>query len=203
VDYVHTGNAHGPGVQIIFQVDANERGFTVRDIWGRVVESKWKLFSFTTGIFARPFGYEVNLSSSDRESPERGRMSQLLIKSERDLGAIISFDAGKPDHPLKLLRLDAGQFNGKGIYAFGEFDNPKDFIGRIALKPLELTKNWQLSAGTSVLYGGLNNNTRYVFTTQVNESIKKSSGRFLIFQYWKSISPALLRSRRAAKNKKQ
>ena len=76
IDYIHFGKDTKPGVQIVFQFDANERGFTVRDVWGRIVENKFKLFSFTTGISARPFGYEINLSSSDRDSPERGRMSQ-------------------------------------------------------------------------------------------------------------------------------
>ncbi|HMU73199.1 MAG TPA: porin, partial [Ferruginibacter sp.] len=92
IDYVHFGKETKPGVQIVFQFDANERGFTVRDVWGRIFENKFKLFSFTTGMFARPFGYEVNLSSSDRESPERGCMSQIHMKSERDLGAMVSFD---------------------------------------------------------------------------------------------------------------
>ena len=94
IDFVHYAREErGPNVQFVFQFDANERSFTVRDVWGRIFENKYKLFSFTTGMFARPFGYEINLSSSDRESPERGRMSQTLMKSERDLGAMISLDA--------------------------------------------------------------------------------------------------------------
>ena len=173
IDYVHFGKETKPGVQIVFQFDANERAFTVRDVWGRIFENKFKLFSFTTGIFARPFGYEVNLSSSDRESPERGRMSQLHMKSERDLGAMISFDVRKKEHLLKNIKIDAGFFNGQGINAAGEFDNTKDFIGRIALKPVSIKKGIQLSAGASVLAGGLQNNTKYIFTTASAGGIKK------------------------------
>lgn len=165
IDYVHFGKETKPGVQMVFQFDVNERGFTIRDVWGRVFENKWKLFSFTTGMFARPFGYEVNLSSSDRESPERGRMSQIHMRSERDLGAMLSFDVRREKHPLKKIKIDAGLFNGQGINATGEFDNTKDFIGRVSLKPIHLQKNVQLTAGTSVLYGGLENNTKYVYTT--------------------------------------
>ena len=33
IDYVHFGKETNPGVQIVFQFDANERGFTVRDVW--------------------------------------------------------------------------------------------------------------------------------------------------------------------------
>lgn len=173
IDYVHFGKETKPGVQIVFQFDANERGFTVRDVWGRIFENKFKLFSFTTGMFARPFGYEVNLSSSDRESPERGRMSQIHMKSERDLGAMVSFDVRQNKHPLKYLRVDFGVFNGQGINASGDFDNSKDFIGRIALKPLHLTKSIQLSAGASILHGALQNNTKFIYTTGTENGIKK------------------------------
>ncbi len=173
IDYVHFDKDDAAGVQFVFQFDANERSFTVRDVWGRIFENKYKLFSFTTGIFARPFGYEINLSSSDRESPERGRMSQILMKSERDLGAMLSFDVRKDKHPLKNLKIDAGLFNGQGINAAGEFDNTKDFIGRIALKPKKLGKALTISTGVSLLLGGLENNTRYHYTTGSEAGIKK------------------------------
>ncbi|MFZ4770461.1 MAG: porin [Ferruginibacter sp.] len=172
IDFVHFDKENAAGVQFVFQFDANERNFTVRDVWGRIFENKYKLFSFTTGMFARPFGYEVNYSSSDRESPERGRMTQLLMKSERDLGAMISFDVRKEKHPLKYLKVDAGFFNGQGINAAGDFDNTKDFIGRIALKPIKINKNIILSAGTSILYGGVENNTKYHYSTSRISGIK-------------------------------
>ncbi|HRF27414.1 MAG TPA: porin [Ferruginibacter sp.] len=165
IDYVHYYRDDRPGVQFVFQFDANERSFTVRDVWGRLFENKYKLFSFTTGMFARPFGYEVNLSSSDRESPERGRMSQIMMRSERDLGAMATFDARKKVKNFNYLKIDAGVFNGQGINAAGDFDNHKDFIGRVSLKPYPLSKKMTLSAGGSVLIGGLENNTRYHYTT--------------------------------------
>ena len=173
IDYVNFNVEKGPGVQIVFQFDANERGFTMRDVWGRTFENKYKLFSFTTGMFARPFGNEVNLSSSDRESPERGRMSQLLMKSERDLGAMLSFDARKK-LGVKLLnniRVDLGLFNGQGINATGEFDNTKDLISRIYSKPLHLNKHIQLNLGASLLYGGLLQNTKYQYQTIDNKGL--------------------------------
>lgn len=173
IDYVHFGKDNEAGVQFVFQFDANERSFSVRDVWGRIFENKFKLFSFTTGMFARPFGYEVNLSSSDRESPERGRMSQTLMKSERDLGAMISFDVRKAKHPLKYLKIDAGLFNGQGINAPGDFDNIKDFIGRVAMKPQKISKSVTLSSGVSVLYGGLENNTKYHYSTGTEGGLKK------------------------------
>jgi hypothetical protein len=173
IDYVHAGKENVPTVQFVFQFDINERGVSVRDVWGRLFENKYKLFSFTTGMFARPFGHEINLSSSDRESPERGRMSQTLMKSERDLGAMISFDARKKVKGLNNLKIDLGMFNGQGINATGEFDNTKDIIGRVSLKPIKLAKHVTFTGGTSLLYGGLENNTKYTYTTGEVAGVKR------------------------------
>lgn len=173
IDYAHFSEGKKPSVQIVFQFDANERAFTVRDVWGRIFENNLKLFSFTTGMFARPFGYEVNLSSSDRESPERGRMSQTLMKSERDLGAMISLDSRRKDNLLKYIKADIAVFNGQGINASGDFDNSKDIVGNIALKPCHLGKHVTIAAGASVLYGSLLQNTKYVYSTSTVAGIKK------------------------------
>jgi len=172
IDYVHFKDNKGPGVQIAFQFDANERGLTVRDVWGRIFENQLKLFSFTTGMFARPMGFEVNYSSSDRESPERGRMSQILMKSERDLGAELSFDPRRDIKYLNKLKIDVGVFNGQGINASGDFDNYKDFIARVYSKPIKLSKQISLSVGTSTLQGGLLQNTKYVYSTGTVNGIK-------------------------------
>lgn len=172
VDYLHLDNANNPGVQFVFQFDANERALTVRDVWGRVFENKFKLFSFTIGLFARPFSYEVNLASADRETPERGRMSQTLMKGERDLGAMVSFEVRKEKHPLKYIKIDAGFFNGQGINAAADFDNRKDFIGRISLKPVTLGKKIIFTAAASYLNGGLLQNTKYVYSTKANNGAK-------------------------------
>lgn len=173
IDYVHFQGEQGPGMQFTFQFDINERRITIRDVWGRIYENKFKLFSFTTGMFARPFGFETNLSSSDRESPERGRMNQTLMRSERDLGAMASFDSRQKDHLLQPLKIDLGVFNGQGINAEGEFDNRKDVIGRIALKPIAVKKKAVIfSAGASVLYGGIANNTKYHYSTRDVAGVK-------------------------------
>jgi|694.fasta_scaffold35313_2 hypothetical protein len=172
IDYVHFGQSKDPGVQIVFQFDANERGFTVRDVWGRVFDNKTKLFSFTTGMFARPFGHEVNYSSSDRETPERGRMSQLLMKSERDLGAMVSFDPRRNIPGLNKVKLDLAVFNGQGINATGDFDNSKDLVIRLSSKPIKISKATQLTFGASTLQGGLMQNTKYKYYTGSINGIK-------------------------------
>jgi hypothetical protein len=164
-DYVHfSQKPQNPTVQIVLQFDGTERGFFTRDFWGRITENNLKLFSFTAGIFARPFGFETNLGSSDRESPERGRMNQLLMRIERDIGAMISFEPRDNNHLLNKFKLDIGAFNGQGLTGTGDYDKFKDLISRAGVRNIRLTSNLSLAAAASYLYGGLRQNNRYVFS---------------------------------------
>ena len=160
-DYVHFTQDARPSVQFVFQFDGTERGVFIRDFWGRVFENRFKLFSFTMGMFARPFSYELNMSSSDRESPERGRMSQTLMKTERDLGAMVSFEPRTAGHPLRFLKIDAGLFNGPGLSAPADYDSHKDFIARAGLKPFHVSDIITLSFAASYLNGGILQTTKY------------------------------------------
>ena len=159
-------NAHDrPSLQFVFQFDGTERGVFIRDFWGRVFENKWELFAFSAGMFARPFGYEVNLSSSDRESPERGRMSQILMRTERDLGAMVSFEPRYRSSFLNYVKVDAGFFNGQGLTATTDFDSFKDFISRAGIKPIAIRKNIWISSAISYFNGGFRQNNPYQYTT--------------------------------------
>ncbi|MBL0055763.1 MAG: porin [Chitinophagaceae bacterium] len=173
IDYVHfPKSTKGPSLQFVFQFDATERGVNVRDVWGRFFENKFQLFTLTAGLFARPFSYELNLSSGDRESPERGRMSQILMKTERDMGVMLSFEPRKKDSKLKFLKADIGIFNGPGLSATADYDSHKDLIGRITIKPQNLSQKISLGAAVSLLYGGLSQNTKYVYTTTATGGVK-------------------------------
>lgn len=172
-DYVHFSAETKPSVQFVFQFDGTERGVVIRDFWGRIFENNLKLFSLSTGMFARPFGYEVNLSSRDRESPERGRMSQILMKTERDLGMMVSFEQRERENWLRYIKIDAGIFNGQGLAAPAEYDSYKDFIGKIAVKPLPVSKNLFASAGFSYFRGGFIQNNKYVYSLKDKNNIKE------------------------------
>lgn len=162
-DYGHFNEKDQPTVQFAIQFDGTERGVNIRDLWGRVFENKWQLFMITGGMFARPFGYEINLSSSDREAPERGRMSQTLMKTERDMGAMLSFEPRIKNHTLKYLKIDLGAFNGQGLTGPNEYDSYKDIIAHIGLKPYPVSSRLTLSGGVSLLQGGLASPTKYIY----------------------------------------
>ncbi|WP_205410024.1 porin [Flavihumibacter solisilvae] len=162
-DYARFNKNDKLSAQFVFQFDGTERGVNIRDFWGRVFENKFEVLGFTMGMFARPFGYEVNLSSQDRESPERGRMSQILMRTERDLGAMASFEPRGKSHKLKWLKVDAGVFNGQGLTGTAEYDSYKDFITRASFKPVAINNSLRMSGGLSYLNGGFIQNTKYVY----------------------------------------
>lgn len=154
-------NGLSPKALFTFQFEATERDVNIRDMFVRVFEPKMQNFSLTMGLFSRPFGYEVNLSSGYRETPERGRASQTLMPSERDLGAMITYERIKKRENRALLKFDLGLFNGQGKSGIAEFDSYKDLISRIYLKPYPVAKNFLLSGGLSLLYGGWRQATKY------------------------------------------
>lgn len=164
IDYFLPTADNYPKAVFTFQIDATERGVGLRDMFIKAYEVKHHNFSVTAGMFARPFGYEVNLSSQFREAPERGRMSQILMPSERDLGAMITYEPLRRNARNKLFKIDAGLFNGQGLSGPVDFDSHKDFISRITFKPQKL-KQWELSGGLSFLYGGWRQNTKYIYKT--------------------------------------
>lgn len=173
VDYLVTDKTNNWAKALFtFQFDATERGVNVRDMFVRLYDRKTHFFILTTGLFARPFGFEVNLSSAFRETPERGRMSQILMPSERDLGLMVSFEPQKRDHRLGFLKIDAGIFNGQGLSGPTEFDSHKDFISRINIKPLKI-KKWEVSSGLSLLLGGWRQQTQYVYEVSKDQAGKK------------------------------
>jgi hypothetical protein len=171
-DYALTDLEQRNKVQVAFQLDATERGVFVRDLWGRYWENKWELLSFTTGMFARPFGFEVNLSSSDRESPERGRMSQTLMKTERDLGIMATIESRKAGSKWSFLEFDLGIFNGQGLTAPGEYDSYKDFIGQMLVKSRKLGNKLTVSGGLSYFLGGIVQNADYSYRMEEKGAYK-------------------------------
>ena len=156
-----------PKALFTFQFDATERGVFVRDMFLRVYEPKSQNVSVTMGLVARPFGFEVNLSSSYRETPERGRMSQILMPTERDLGAMFTYESQNKGHKSPL-KFDIGLFNGQGLAGPTDFDSYKDLISRLTLKSLDLSKTIFLSGGLSFFNGGWRQATKYKYEMSEN-----------------------------------
>jgi len=162
LDYLLVTSDAYPKALFTFQIDATERGVNVRDMFMRLYETKGHNFSFTAGLVARPYGFEVNLSSAYRETPERGRMSQTLMPTERDIGVMVTYEPLRRSAKNKFIKLDAGLFNGQGLSGTTDFDTHKDFISRLTVKPISLGR-FSVSGGLSLLYGGWRQESQYVY----------------------------------------
>ena len=161
-----------PKALFTFQIDATERGVIVRDMFLRLFEPSRQNLSLTMGLFARPFGYEVNLSSAYRETPERGRMSQVLLPGERDMGAMVSYETHGGSNKQPLFRFDLGVFNGVGPTGVTDFDSYKDLISRLSLKEWHLSKRLSISGGLSFFNGGWRQDSRYRYETADVNGVK-------------------------------
>ncbi|SDE08663.1 porin [Pedobacter soli] len=177
-DYMMLTEDGAPSTYFVLQFDGTEQGVAIRDFWGRYYENKWKILAVTLGLSGRPFGNELQLSSSVREAPERGRMSQILMKTERDLGVTFTLNPRWKDAKLKNFVLDFGVYNGQGLAGNGEFDNSKDYILRLSHKTYAF-KNFTIAGGVSTLQGGLDHRLPVSYkmeqTNNVWKMVKDSS----------------------------
>lgn len=158
--------------QYVFQINATERGVNLVEIFGKYSDPWSHAFSLTAGVMNRPFGFEIQQSSADRETPERSRYIQVMLPNERDCGAMLSF---QPQKGKKLfgLKIDAGLFNGTGIAVPGttslsqsgvtDFDHFKDFIGKIHYSKGFAEDKVKIGVGFSHYNGGyvIQNNKVY------------------------------------------
>lgn len=97
--------------QAVLQADFNNLKLDLKDAYLEFTEPWMKTFALRAGVFNRP-NYEVEYSSSQRESPERSRVVRALYPGERDLGAMLTIA------PEDLFKLQLAGFNNtfKGAY---------------------------------------------------------------------------------------
>ncbi len=114
------------GVKFVVQPDFVVNAVTLKDAYVVVNEPWLKTFSLWAGQFNRP-NYEVEYSSSQRETPERSRMIRALYPGERDLG--FKLEVAPEEIPVKVqLALLNGNFTGSQNK---DIDNFKDFMARV------------------------------------------------------------------------
>ncbi len=150
--------------QYVLQFDVTQGGVAIKDAY-LSYNFPWdkKAWTITAGGFDRPFGFEISYSSSNRESPERSRMYQVLFPGERDLG--LKFDYAPDSGPMKFLRAKVGAFNGMGVTAV-ENDNNKDIIGRLGVALPFYDQNMALDAGVSMYMGKVRNGDKYQYAVE-------------------------------------
>ncbi len=158
--------------QYVVQMDITEGGVGVKDVYAKFTDPFTKAVTLTAGLFNRPFGYEIEYSSSNRESPERSMFTTTLMQKERDLGAMLTLQAPKTSR-WNFIKLDFAIVAGNGIA--GETDKYKDFIGRINFSKSIMNEKLKLSGGASYYWGGFAN-TNATWAGNWTENSIKSFG---------------------------
>ncbi|MEI7594739.1 MAG: porin [Bacteroidota bacterium] len=147
--------------QFVFQFDAGEKGFTIKEMYAKITDTKFKMFSLTLGSQNRPFGFELPYSSSSCESPERGMLSQIIFPGEYDLGAMLTVQ-GPKSSKWNALKLEAGLFNGTGNNA-SEYDKQKDIIGHLTYNKSNKSEKINFGLGVSYFNGAMRQGSKFVY----------------------------------------
>jgi hypothetical protein len=145
----------GTSMSYVLQADVTETGARLKDAYmtySFFPEDPDNELIAQVGAFNRP-NYEVELSSSARESAERSLITRAFYPDERDLGLMFTY------HPTLFENFDpklqVGIFNGNGIVV-PESDPYKDLITRLTFPlPLGGESPVQADLGASFYYGGI------------------------------------------------
>ena len=81
------------------------------------------------GQFVKPFGFDVQQSSSQREYPERAMFEGYFFPGERDRGVLFTWDLSARNRALNNTRISAAVLNGNRF--FSDFDNRLDTVFRV------------------------------------------------------------------------
>lgn len=164
--------------RFVLQIDVVPGGVTLKDAYVSLYEPWLGIFSYTMGVFDRPFGFEISYSSSSRESPERSRVYQTLFPGERDLGAMVAVAPGETRGFWQHFNLKAGVFTGLGP-ATAEIDREQDFIGRLGFRAPFYDLNLGVDGGFSLYRGKAvaANDTVYTLVDNGVASFQASAGK--------------------------
>ncbi|MDQ1266303.1 MAG: hypothetical protein QG635_1455 [Bacteroidota bacterium] len=156
--------------QFVLQGDFSNTGFELKDAFMKFTEPWTKYISFQAGVFNRPV-YEIEYSSSQRESMERSRVVQNLYPKERDLGAMITVS------PDDWFKFQLAAFNNTFKGDLSQFI--PNFGGEPFYYMARLTKEFAIpdlgigiDIGAHVRIGNVVANTNKVIDSDKNKNTK-------------------------------
>jgi len=107
-----------------------------------------KGLTLRAGQFVKPFGFDVQQSSSRREYPERAMFEGYFFPGERDRGVLLQWTGGETLPPIfRNTTVSAALLNGNRF--FSDFDSGLDGVFRIR----RLIPQWGLAVGASAQVG--------------------------------------------------
>jgi len=152
--------------QFVVQGDFINSGFALKDLYMDITDPWTKYFTLRAGLFNRP-NYEVEYSSSQRESMERSTVVKTLYPNERDLGAMITVN------PDELFNLQLAAFNNTATGPIKQLlpnfrEEPLYFMARLT-KSFSLTdEGIGIDIGAHARIGNIQSNSIYVIESDRN-----------------------------------
>lgn len=152
---------------LVLQGDFTNLGFTLKDAYISITDPWTKIVNLKAGVFNRP-NYEVEYTSSQRESPERSSITRALYPDERDLGFMITTS------PNNSFTLQLAGFNNSYRGTFKQTNGPDFnseplyFMGRVTKTFQDKEIGLNINLGGHLRYGKFvtPKNATYVFNSQ-------------------------------------
>jgi hypothetical protein len=107
------------------------------------------------GQFVKPFGFDIQHSSSDRESPERGIFAGYFFPGQRDRGVMMAADIGDLARWSSGVSVYAGMFNGNRFFNDNNDELNYNFRIRKSFDALPLAVGASIQRGTQILPPGV------------------------------------------------
>ncbi len=157
----------GDIAQFTIQGDFTNAGFALKDLYMDISEPWLYYFSIRAGLFNRP-NYEVEYSSSQRESMERSAVIRALYPNERDLGAMITVN------PEEMFVLQLAAFNNTTTGPISQRipnfrDEPVYYMARLTKSFSLPDEGIGIDIGAHARIGNIVSNSEYVIESEQNK----------------------------------
>ncbi|HXF13598.1 MAG TPA: porin, partial [Terriglobales bacterium] len=112
------------------------------------------------GQFVKPFGFDIQQSSTVRESPERGIFAEYFFPGERDRGFMVAAKLDSLGSAWKGTEVFAGAFNGNRFFADNNRQLNYDIRVRKHFERLSLAVGFSAQIGHQLLPDGVGGSDR-------------------------------------------
>jgi phosphate-selective porin len=137
------------GVKFVLQPDFSTGNLTLKDAYAVVNLPKLTGWTLWAGQFNRP-DYEVEYSSSSRETLERSRLIRAIYPGEREIGAKLEYSGTNTPIFFQLMVMN-GNFTGANAK---DVDSKKDIMARFVYSAKLPSAGLGIDFGVNGYFGG-------------------------------------------------
>jgi phosphate-selective porin len=148
------------GVKFVLQSDFSTGRLALKDAYAVVNIPKLKDFTLWAGQFNRT-NYEVEYSSSQRETLERSKVIRTIYPGEREIGVKLEYNGSTIPLRVQLMAMN-GNFTGAQPV---DYDSRKDLMGRLVYSIKLPGAGLGIDLGPNFYYG----NTGIKYNTFVSD----------------------------------